>query len=302
MEAIGVERAQRGRAQPQVVVHRRGRRSVGLDGDVAHPVLVGPRLDQPDRAQRAAFHVVDRVGVVRSAALLRPHLDDAIVLARDVHHHAALADRQRQGLLDVDVLARLAGHHRRQRVPVVRRADDDRVDVGSVEHAAEVPGHQFGRLREVPRHQILDLRALRVIDVTERHDLRAQAQRLAQVAGAHAAATDQPHADAAVGAAHLGLRLRRDRAGQRNRRCAGQAGHRLLHEGTSGTSGHAGGCINCRLQIANCTPRCTRGAPSLPRGRLKLLTGIAQEARLTRPPATQPAPPPTPRRGRSRCW
>ena len=52
--------------------------------------------------------------------------------------HSPSRTHVRQRLLDVDVLARGAGQHRHERVPVVGRRDDDGVDVGPVEQLAEV--------------------------------------------------------------------------------------------------------------------------------------------------------------------
>ena len=62
VEAVLVERPLRRRARATC----RSRPSAGgslsgTTGDVAHPVLVGPRLDHADLAERAALHVVDRV-------------------------------------------------------------------------------------------------------------------------------------------------------------------------------------------------------------------------------------------------
>ncbi len=61
--------------------------------------------------------------------LLAAGLEDDVMLAHRVAHGAALGDRQRQRLLAVDVLAGLARLDHRDRVPVVRRADLDGVDV-----------------------------------------------------------------------------------------------------------------------------------------------------------------------------
>ena len=62
MEAVLVERPLRRRAEPHVVVHAGGRFAVGHARDVAHPVLVSPRLDDADLAEGAALHEVHRVG------------------------------------------------------------------------------------------------------------------------------------------------------------------------------------------------------------------------------------------------
>ena len=64
--------------------------------------------------------------------------------SRRLDHLAAFGDRQRQRLLAVHVLARLAGVDRHQRVPVVGRGDDDGVDVLAVEQlavVADTPSH-----------------------------------------------------------------------------------------------------------------------------------------------------------------
>ena len=77
-------------------------------------------------------------------AALRAVLDDAVVLAGGLDGDAALVDVVAARLLDVDVLAGLAGPDGHQRVPVVRRGDRDGVDVLVVERLADVL-HGLGR-------------------------------------------------------------------------------------------------------------------------------------------------------------
>jgi len=60
--------------------------------------------------------------------LLRPHLHHAPPCGRRLDHPLALADGVRERLLDVDVLAGLAGQNCHFGVPVVRRGDDDDID------------------------------------------------------------------------------------------------------------------------------------------------------------------------------
>ena len=99
---------------------------------------IGPH---PHRDDLADVPVPDQLAgplVVRPRALLRADLHDALVPSGHVDHPPPLADEQRQRLLDVDVLARGAGQHRHQGVPVVGRRDDDRVHVAVVEQLAEV--------------------------------------------------------------------------------------------------------------------------------------------------------------------
>ena len=83
----------------------------------------------PSRAPRAD-------ALVRAA--LRAGLDDAVVFARRLDHLAAFPDVVRDRLLDVDVLARLAGPDDDQRMPVVRRGDGDGVDVLVFEQLADI--------------------------------------------------------------------------------------------------------------------------------------------------------------------
>ena len=71
-------------------------------------------------------------------AALGAVLDDPVVLAGGLDGDPALVDVVAARLLDVDVLAGLAGPDGHQRVPVVGRGDRDGVEVLVVEHAADV--------------------------------------------------------------------------------------------------------------------------------------------------------------------
>ena len=55
------------------------------------------------------------------------HLANPAVPAHRLNHRPAFGDTERKRLLDIHVLARLAGLNRLQRVPVVGRGDDHRV-------------------------------------------------------------------------------------------------------------------------------------------------------------------------------
>ena len=65
-------------------------------------------------------------------------LEDPVVLPRGLDHGLPLGDGQRQGLLAIDVAARLHRGDRGQGVPVVDRADGDGVEVVAGEQLAEV--------------------------------------------------------------------------------------------------------------------------------------------------------------------
>ena len=96
-----------------------------------------------DVADAPFLDVAHRALEVRARALLGAHLHDAIVAAGGVDHQPAVADVVRDRLLDVDVLAGVAGVDAHDRVPVLGRGDHDRVDVAVLEQPAVV-GHRFG--------------------------------------------------------------------------------------------------------------------------------------------------------------
>jgi hypothetical protein len=96
------------------------------------------KLPRSSRADRAVANQPHGLDVVGAGALLAADRADALRSPGLVDHDAALAQHQRQRLLDVDVLAGPQRRHRHQGVPVVGRGDDDGVDVLVVEHLSEV--------------------------------------------------------------------------------------------------------------------------------------------------------------------
>ena len=93
-----------------------------------HSLLMTPGPGHADLADAARLDVFDRFLNVRRAPPLGSDLDDALVLARRLDHPPAFDDVVAGRLLDVDILAGLAGQHGQQRVPVVGRGDRDGVD------------------------------------------------------------------------------------------------------------------------------------------------------------------------------
>src|ERR1035438_4425446 len=71
---------------------------------------------------------------MRPASLLIAHLHDLFRAEHGLLHELALFDGVADGLLDVDVLARLHRVHRHGDVPVVRRADHHAVDIVAPQH------------------------------------------------------------------------------------------------------------------------------------------------------------------------
>ena len=93
-----------------------------------------------DVADRARLHPLHRLAAVVPRVALVAHLrDDLRRLPRLARQRARFVDRPGQRLLHVDVLAEIERGHRDRRVHVIRRRDDDRVDVFLLlEHLAVV--------------------------------------------------------------------------------------------------------------------------------------------------------------------
>ena len=128
-------------------------------------------------------------------SLLGAELDDPPVPPRRLDHGAALGHGRRGGLLDVDVLARLAAEDRHQRVPVIGRGGEDRVDVLAIEHAAEVLVALGGLARELLDHRDGVL-VPRLEAVADGGDLAVGVDReRLEVPRAHPAAADHAQAD-----------------------------------------------------------------------------------------------------------
>ena len=151
--------------------------------EVPERVLVG--------ADRAEVHAL-AVDVVEPAELLAAdHLlearDDRVVLEQVPDHQHALvrrgerdqllgvADLEREGLLDVDVLAGLQGHLREREVARRGRRDHHGLDVGIAQHGVEVAGQR--RPGQLARH-LVELLLVEVADVLE-----ARVGELVEVAG-----------------------------------------------------------------------------------------------------------------------
>ena len=122
--------------QPEVPVQRRGHRDL-LERAVAH-ARGQPHLGPLDAADAAVSHELARQPEPLGAALLHAGLQHGPVLAHGLDHVPTLLDRQRQGLLGVDVLAGPRRGDVDQGVPVVRRGVDYGVDVLALEEPAEI--------------------------------------------------------------------------------------------------------------------------------------------------------------------
>ena len=143
-------------------------------------------------------------------------LHDAAILFSRGHQLSSLINAVRERFLDIDVLARLAGPDRRQRMPVIGRGDGDGIDLLVLQRLADVSVFLWclalGSLDGfgAPLEHV-------GIDVAQGDIFRLifHAQDVPDMGAALAIESDGTHPDAAVGAEHL---ARGHRAGDDHRR------------------------------------------------------------------------------------
>ena len=159
---------------------------------------------------------------------MRAVLDDAVVFARGLDGHAAFEGVVRERLFDVDVLAGLAGPNRTERVPEIRRGEENDIDVLVVEELAHVVR---GLLHPTAGELLVVVHALghhALVDVAEGGDLDVGAllERMhgSDMGAAATAQADDGGADAVVGAGAGGEGGRSDEGG------AGGGGGGVAHE------------------------------------------------------------------------
>ena len=201
MEAVLRERALRCRAEPEVVIDAGRHR---LDGRLADGVA--PLVAEPARhvqlTDLAAAHAFDRLAQRRVRSVLAALLDHAVVLAGRGDDLLRLEDVVRARLLDVDVLACLAGPDRLQRVPVIRRGNRHGVDVLALEHLAEVRVHRRSAdaFRVERIHLVADVGFVHIAEPGDLHVLHRSPR--AHVRAASPAQTGDADPDGVIRALH----------------------------------------------------------------------------------------------------
>jgi len=144
--------------------------------------------------------------------VLAAYLQDAAGLPRGLDHARSLVELLDHRLLDVHVLARLHRVDRHRHVPVIRRRDDDGIDIRPRQHFPVV-----ARREEVSAPELFREREPSFVDVGNRHQLDARRlQRRAHVLLAANARADRGKANPVV--RRNALRSRRSLRAQ-DRRC-----------------------------------------------------------------------------------
>jgi hypothetical protein len=175
---------------------------------------------------------VERLPEKGARSILRADLHHPAVLPGGRHHLLPFPKIMGKGFFDIHILARLAGPHRGQRVPVVRQGDDHRVDRFVIEDAAQI-AESRNRLAAILEGLQLAIE-MRRIHIAERDDFCpghfAQAGNELMTASPHAAhgggrahANDR-HADGLAGAARLGRAFGSDDNSRQAQRGAGGDG------------------------------------------------------------------------------
>src|SRR5690554_1451851 len=86
MEPVLIEIAFRCRPQPHIIIHTRGRCTIGHYRQCPFACLISPHLDGTHVSQLTTLHVCSGFVPVGIAALPLSHLHDTVVLARCFHH------------------------------------------------------------------------------------------------------------------------------------------------------------------------------------------------------------------------
>ncbi len=151
-------------------------------------------MHRPDAALLNQFH---RRRVMRPGPLLAAGLHHALVFARRVQHPAPVGHGEREWLLAVHILARVAGRHGHQGVPVIGRAHNHRIDIFLLQQLAEI----VETLRAAVGHRQALLQK-RLVHVADRRRLEVRLfEKGPQILAPASAAADQPHAHPIVRAA-----------------------------------------------------------------------------------------------------
>ena len=191
----GVERAQRGRAAPEVPIEAGWRRlRHALADAIGHLVHDVEGANGGDGAEIPGADQLDHAPVVLGGMDLGANLADGVALPDCIADSKAFRQVQRHRLLQIDVLARLAGGDGDQRVPVWRSGNDNRVEVFLLQHLAEI-AVAFASVFELLHHRV----AAGFPGIAGAGDDHIGLTRAgAEIGAPHAAATDEAEVNAAV--------------------------------------------------------------------------------------------------------
>src|SRR5439155_22894413 len=206
--AIAVVGVVRSGAKPKVPVQPGRWITVGRIAHAFRPtVAVNPCFGKGDLPDFSVLNQLHGLLKMFARALLRADLHHAVVFCRRLDHSAALGQRMRERLFDINILASFASHDHGDGVPVIRGGDDHRLYVLVVEDGAKilVPfGLPVGELKSP-----VQIGLERICD-GDGNELAGQ-EKVDEVELTHSASADQAHANPLISRQHA-LRDRASRS------------------------------------------------------------------------------------------
>src|SRR5262249_49931174 len=136
-------------------------------------------FDSLQTSDASVAYQLGGIAELRRRPLLTADLEDAPGAVHGIAERAALADRERGRLLQIDVLARLHRVDSNDRVPVIGGADDHCVDVGTWEQLAIIAVRRdavvglAGLLGVVAVDELFGILHAVGVEIAGRHDPRA---------------------------------------------------------------------------------------------------------------------------------
>jgi len=203
------------RPDPQIPIQPRGHR-LGRQRRVERNIgsAQGGNLDFHPQgegrlhfAQPAPTYELAHLADAGNRTVLRAGLENARVAADRLDHFAPLANRERNRLFAIHMLARLRGVNGLQGVPVIRRRDDHPINIRPRQQFPVIVDGRAAvkRARLAPRradfvHPLRPLLPPDAVHVAHGHQLRLRMPgQDAQMPAAHRAQADQPDLDALAG-------------------------------------------------------------------------------------------------------
>ncbi len=202
VDSIGAIGNHRGRPDPVVVIEA-GRWSGVLPASNRTAPLDVPAFGDHHVTDDPVAQQLHGVDHHRGAAALSAVLHQCLIASGCLDQQPPLADVVRDRLLDVDVLAGIAGQDRGDRVPMIGRGDHDRIDGLVIQHPPQIGNRSVRRnLKRFSRGG-----SAVVIDVADvgDFDVRCLAEQSGVVIAA-ASAADQADHQLVVRALGSGLR------------------------------------------------------------------------------------------------
>src|SRR6185436_14424697 len=128
MKPVLIEWTFRRRAQPHVIIYTGRRRRIGFYIQGLFPIEITPDFYRSYISQLTAMNKINGIPQMLLASLPLSGLHHLLVSLLGRDHHIAFPDRITHRLFAIHIFASFTGVYHYQCMPVVRRADYDRVN------------------------------------------------------------------------------------------------------------------------------------------------------------------------------